>query len=127
MPLEHPIELGNLDIANPPAFDAYHMMMRGKVAVVAGAVMQHGDFARLANFAERLERAMHRGERDSWMLGADRGKDRVGARMLRGAEQHPDNRKPLRRHREPALTASRRKLRKPLSRIRRPPPFIDKP
>src|SRR5260370_39444819 len=125
-PLEQPIERGNLDIANPPAFDAHHMMMRRDIAVVPRVIMQHGDLARLTNLAERLQRAMHRGERDGRMLAANRGEDRVGPRMLPRSEQRLDNRKPLRRHREPTLAASRSKLRKPLNRVRSALPLIYK-
>src|SRR5271169_4589269 len=61
--LQHLLELGYLDIAHPPALHAYHVMMRGEVAVVARAVVQRGDLARLANLAQRLQGPMHGGKR----------------------------------------------------------------
>ncbi|MGH8013374.1 MAG: hypothetical protein ACREQ4_12830 [Candidatus Binataceae bacterium] len=44
------------------------MMVRFEIAVVTGAVMQRRDRARLSNPAQRLEGAMHRGQRNMRML-----------------------------------------------------------
>ena len=62
-------------------------MMRREVAVVARAVVQRGDLARLADLAQGLERAMHGGERDMRMLAAHLVEHRFGARMVGGGEQ----------------------------------------
>ena len=59
-PVQHLLELGNFDIAHAAAFDAHHMMMGREVAVVARAVVQRGDLTRLADFAQCLQRPMHR-------------------------------------------------------------------
>src|SRR5580692_3898807 len=100
------------------------MMMRRDVAVVARAVVQHRDLARLTDVAQGLERAMHGGERNMRMLLADGGENRVRARMVARVEQHFDNREALRRDGQAALAASIGKLREPFGRVRTAPPFI---
>src|SRR5260221_14238557 len=124
-PAQHLFQLGDLDIAHPTALDAYHVMMRCQVAVVARAVMERGDLARLANLAQRLERAMHRGERYMRMLAAHDFAYRIGARMLSRRQQRLDDREPLRRHREAALAASLGKLREPPGGVPGAAPLID--
>ncbi len=62
MAIQQTIDPGNLKVANPPAPDTDHGMVRPDGAVVARAVVQHRDLARLADLAQRLERAMHRSE-----------------------------------------------------------------
>ena len=84
---EQAVELGRFDVLDPFAAHAHHMMMRAGVAVVARGLMQRGDLARLADFAQALERAMHRGERDARMLSAHARIDAVGARMVARFEQ----------------------------------------
>ena len=121
---QHLFELGNLDIAHPAALNAYHMMMRREVAVVARAVVQGGDLTRLANLAQRLQRAMHRRERYMRMLAAHDLIHRIGARMLRRGEQRLDDREALRSDGQAALAASLGKLREPFRRVRTAPPFI---
>jgi len=81
-----------LDIPNPAALDTDDVLMRRQVSVVARAVMQHRDFAGLADSAERLESPMDRRERDVRMLLADGGIDLFGPRMLRRGHQRLDNR-----------------------------------
>src|SRR5580658_7823539 len=107
------LELGNFDVAHAPALDAYHVMMRREVAVVARAVVQHGDLARLADLAQRFQRAMHRGERNVRMLAAHDLTHRIGAGMLRRGEQRADNGEALRHRsanslRRPAAYPARR-------------------
>src|ERR1700694_1159148 len=62
--LEDLIKFRNLEVEDTAAFDADQMMMRREVAVVARAVMKRGHFSRLANLAQRFERAMDGGQRE---------------------------------------------------------------
>ena len=98
--------------------------MRLHVAVIARNVVQECYFARLADVAQRFERAMHSGERNMRMLQPDGGENRVRARMVARIEQHFDNREALRRDGQAASAASLGKLREPLRRVGTAPPFI---
>ena len=91
--------------------------MRREVAVVAGAVVEHRDLARLADLAERFERAMDGRERDMRMELAHGLENGLGARMVGGGEQRLDNREALRRHGESALPAAIGKFRHAASRV----------
>ncbi len=122
--VEHPLEARNLDIADAPAADAYHMMMRGGIAVVACAVVQRGNLARLADAAEGLERAMDGGERDVRMFAAYGGVDSLGARMLVGVEQGADDGEALGRDREATAMAALGELRHAPGIIPGPPALI---
>src|SRR5579872_486430 len=122
---QHLFEFGDFDITHAPALYAYDMMMRREIAVIARAVVQGRHLARLADLAQRFQRAMHGGERNMRMLAAHDLAYRIGARMLRRSEQRLDNGEALRGHREPALAASRSKLREASGGISGSPPLID--
>jgi hypothetical protein len=92
-------------------------MMRGGIAVVSGAVVQRRDLARLANRAQRLQRAMHGGERDIRMFLADLGEDGFGAWMVARVNQHAHHSDALRRNRQPAVAASGGELGQPFGGI----------
>jgi len=93
------------------------VVMGRQIAVIAGTVMQQRHLARLANSAEGLERAMNRRKRNMWILPAHRVEYLIGARMAGRAHQRLDDRHPLRRHRETAGTAARRKMIQSLPRV----------
>src|SRR5689334_12245636 len=72
-------------------------MMRAGISVVACALVQRSDFARLADFAERFESSMDRCERDPRMLSADQRVDALRVRMVARFEQRTHHGDPLRR------------------------------
>jgi hypothetical protein len=115
--IDYPFEPRNLNVANSPAAHAYHMMMRCEVAVEAGAIVKHRDFAGFANLTQRLERAMDGCQRDMRMELAHGLEDRFGAGMIGGDEQCFDDRETLRRHGEAALAAAIGEFRHPAPRI----------
>jgi hypothetical protein len=84
--------------------------MRCEVAVIAGAVVEHRDLARLADLAEGFERAMDSRQRDMRMELAHRLEDGLDAGMIGGAEQRFDNREALRRQGESAFAGSDRRI-----------------
>src|SRR6202030_3984636 len=100
-------------------------MMRREIAVEARAVVQGGDLARLADLAERFERAMDGRQRDMRMPPAYGSENGLGARMVSGREQRLDNRESLRRDGESAIAAALGKLGHPLTRIGLAPVIVD--
>src|SRR4029077_6801 len=100
------------------------VMMRGEIAIVAGAVMQLRHFARLADSAERLERAMHRRERYMRVSPAHRSINVLGGGMVGRGEQCLDYSRPLRSYGQAAVAASRGELGAPLFGVGGVPAFI---
>ncbi len=100
------------------------VMMRIEIAVLAGAVMQQRHFARLADSAERLERAMHRRERYMRISPAHRGINVLGGGMVGRGEQYLDYRCSLRGYGQATLAASRGKLADALFRVADTPLII---
>jgi hypothetical protein len=60
--LDERVDLGHLDVLNPPAANAKYMMMRFNMAVIARTTMKRSDLARLADLAKLFENPMHSGQ-----------------------------------------------------------------
>jgi hypothetical protein len=60
--LEQLVQLGYLDVVNPSASYAKHVMMRLDVAVIARSVVQERQLARLSHFAKLVENPMDCGQ-----------------------------------------------------------------
>ncbi len=111
--VEHASKPRDLDIANPVAAHADHVMMSFEVSVVAGAVVEGGHLTGLADPAQSLERTVDRGQRDMRMTAAYQGVNLVGPRMGGRGKQGPDNGQALRRYRQSARPASGGELAQP--------------
>src|SRR5579871_6219609 len=70
-PGEQRVELRSLEVRDPLAAYADHVMVRAGVAIVTRALVQRRDLACLADLAQAFERAMDGGKRDPRMLTAD--------------------------------------------------------
>jgi len=108
--LEQLVHSGYLYVMDPPASNANDVVMRFDVAVIARDFVQQRYLARLSHFAKLLQNPMDCGQGYVWIPAPYCGTDLVGARMILGSEQGPDNREPLRRDGNPPFTTSRDKL-----------------
>lgn len=104
--LEHSVELRRFQVTHAVASDAHHVMMSIGVTVVTRGIVEHRHLASFARVAQRLECAMHRGQRDHRLLGAHLGKDFLGRGMVARSEQRFENRDPLRRDCEALLATA---------------------